>query len=617
MPDKTADALARILSLSTSAVNPAVAAGADADNAPELADRPAGGPAGGPEAEAASGLGREPSPELQSSLFFDFGESVHEVSAAAGVRPRFDSKVRASRASWQRMLHWAGLPCRGPCVPLCPHAATLWFQSREPDSEPEENEAASGAWNAGYAHQLLETEDALHAPFDAHGPDNYGAPHSDPYGPADRDSELGPMGPPLLNDDPGDSSNAFKTEARGLPPPGAGCGPAAEENVAAYSTMPSYSSRHEHAPRVAACGEASGQWNTYLYRHPDGEQLHVKHTAAKASSGKPFQPDPALWQDQYQLPLFHSQFGRHESYGSGGAAAGGFAAAACGPAGQRGVSDWSDVVPDRPVPAKSVNAFDVLPRECVVVLLQNALQRLPQDAHVVERCMRTLGPLSQEEHFRCFPPARTAGAGGAGAGARVSSALPGAAKLASMEAMAVSRTLPADAGKMMHKEAWAADAKPGPARVRLDGESKARLPGVAKQEEDSRPAVVKAGGGAAAGSRTGSKEAVELLRTDTGRAGARTSILTEAQAVEVFKLRPAIRSERASLCAELADRYRVTTTAIRHIWDRRTWVWTNMPHWTGVCVCEREREREREMPHWTGVRETETERRRERGERNY
>jgi len=86
-----------------------------------------------------------------------------------------------------------------------------------------------------------------------------------------------------------------------------------------------------------------------------------------------------------------------------------------------------------------------------------------------------------------------------------------------------------------------------------------------------------------------------LRRTDTGRAGARTSILTEAQAVEVFKLRPAVRSERASLCAELAEKFGITTTAIRHIWDRRTWVWTNMPHWTeaemaaslaeGVCEC--------------------------------
>ena len=241
-----------------------------------------------------------------------------------------------------------------------------------------------------------------------------------------------------------------------------------------------------------------------------------------------------------------------------------------------------------------MNALDVLPREFVVKLLQNSLQRLPQDAHVVQNCMRTLGPLSQDEHYRCFPPARTAGAGGAAAGAKVGSALPGAAKLASMEPMAASRTLPADGCKVMRKEAWAAGANPGPARVGLDGGVKARLPGVTMPAEDSRPAVVKAGAGAAAGSRTGAKEAVELLRTDTGRAGARTSILTEAQAVEVFKLRPAVRSERASLCAKLADRYRVTTTAIRHIWDRRTWVWTNMPHWTGVCVCERERERERD-----------------------
>lgn len=99
---------------------------------------------------------------------------------------------------------------------------------------------------------------------------------------------------------------------------------------------------------------------------------------------------------------------------------------------------------------------------------------------------------------------------------------------------------------------------------------------------------------AAAGCEQKGKER-ELRRTDTGRAGARTSILTEAQAVEVFKLRPAVRSERASLCAELAEKFGITTTAIRHIWDRRTWVWTNMPHWTeaemaaslaeGVCEC--------------------------------
>jgi hypothetical protein len=34
------------------------------------------------------------------------------------------------------------------------------------------------------------------------------------------------------------------------------------------------------------------------------------------------------------------------------------------------------------------------------------------------------------------------------------------------------------------------------------------------------------------------------------------------------------------VCSELAERYSITPTAIRHIWDRRTWVWTNIPYWT-------------------------------------
>ena len=65
---------------------------------------------------------------------------------------------------------------------------------------------------------------------------------------------------------------------------------------------------------------------------------------------------------------------------------------------------------------------------------------------------------------------------------------------------------------------------------------------------------------------------LEMIRSDTVRAGARTSILTEDQAVEVFLLRPAQRTDRAWLCAQLAERYHVTSTTIRHIWDRRTWV---------------------------------------------
>jgi hypothetical protein len=70
-----------------------------------------------------------------------------------------------------------------------------------------------------------------------------------------------------------------------------------------------------------------------------------------------------------------------------------------------------------------------------------------------------------------------------------------------------------------------------------------------------------------------------ILLTD-GRVGMPTSILTVEQAIEVFAQRRVQGTERAALCSVLADRYRVTTTAIRHIWDRKTWVWTNLPYWT-------------------------------------
>jgi hypothetical protein len=87
MPDNTADALERILSLSTSAV----ASGGNAERQRARADAL--------ERNLSLQLGREPSPELQSSLFFDFGESVHDVATAPGVRPRHDSTVRARRAA--------------------------------------------------------------------------------------------------------------------------------------------------------------------------------------------------------------------------------------------------------------------------------------------------------------------------------------------------------------------------------------------------------------------------------------------------------------------------------------------------------------------------------------
>ena len=101
------------------------------------------------------------------------------------------------------------------------------------------------------------------------------------------------------------------------------------------------------------------------------------------------------------------------------------------------------------------------------------------------------------------------------------------------------------------------------------------------QAPDVRGADARGGGGEAGPGRgikkaSGARAAMRLTES---RAGTRTSILTEEQAIQVFKQRPMERSARAVLCSQLAEHYGVTTTAIRHIWDRRTWVWTNLPFW--------------------------------------
>ena len=59
----------------------------------------------------------------------------------------------------------------------------------------------------------------------------------------------------------------------------------------------------------------------------------------------------------------------------------------------------------------------------------------------------------------------------------------------------------------------------------------------------------------------------------------RTRVLTEEIALEIFKRRPKA-GERSGTCTRLAQKYGVTTTAIRHIWDLQTWKCTTMPLWT-------------------------------------
>ena len=83
---------------------------------------------------------------------------------------------------------------------------------------------------------------------------------------------------------------------------------------------------------------------------------------------------------------------------------------------------------------------------------------------------------------------------------------------------------------------------------------------------------------------------VGSFRRSITKSGMRTSVLTEEQAIDIFKRCPALRSKRAALCAELAQLYGVTSTSIRHIWDRKTWVWTTLPYLSKVelaaCLAE-------------------------------
>jgi hypothetical protein len=294
-------------------------------------------------------------------------------------------------------------------------------------------------------------------------------------------------------------------------------------------------------------------------------------------------------------------------------------------------------------------AYETLPRDCLIMLLESALKHMPQESDVVARCMRALAPLTKDEYIQCFGSApRELGycsSGGGGGSARP------------MEASNFHVSTTASAGhrpiaQESPRQAQSIDtfSRPRAPEERLDagvfvgrrsldsGMDRANYLAAAPQhlakyerslsaslkfdtpQHMADPLTVKydrslspkghCGGtrsrspamGAAWGNSLSGGDARhyykpayapgEEPRTNKGgsartsirltesRSGTRTSVLTEEQAIEVFKQRPAQRSDRASLCSELADRYNVTTTAIRHIWDRRTWVWTNIPYWT-------------------------------------
>ena len=339
-------------------------------------------------------------------------------------------------------------------------------------------------WASEYGGQELQNsqapaanahEDA--APWNAHGPGNYGSPHKDPYGPAD----------------PGQSwSGNWDLDRRRVgPDEGQECVPSRSKS---------------EATSEAGVSEAG---------------------VSEAGATGPADPSPP--EVRAQLPK------------------------------------W---------------AYKTLPRDCLMMLLQSALMRMPQEAEVVARCMQALSPLSPEEYERCFgsiPDKSCSSQHQSGAAAATSwpttevDAEVGETSQSVGAPLKTAQSLRGSEPKTQERREKSRKIEP-----RLN---QAEAPKLDRENPHGAggAATLAAGEERCEATKGGARSNIRLTES---RAGTRTSVLTELEAIEVFKQRPARRSERASLCTELAQQYLVTTTAIRHIWDRRTWVWTNIPYWT-------------------------------------
>ena len=486
MPEKTAEALERILSLSSANVDSPPSAGPSEQYA---------GP-GGPAFQ--QGTDEQ---ALLSSMFFEV------VDEQAGTRPRFDSSM-----SWSAEYN--------------DHDHVL-------EGNADDAAAAGG-----------QSQDGDDAPWYAHGPTTYGAPHVDPYGPADKD-EPGPVGPPSSDFTGSDLTPEHSPVMWGARGKG-GAGPVN------FPRMSSHDSHLRHGT-----GQGTG-----IVRGESGPR-----GADTFEAGAPAQLHAPVRQQPRPQPQTQ----------------------------QHAASALSEYVPQW--------AYETLPRDCLIMLLESALKHMPQETEVVARCMRALAPLSREEYEQCFgslsrkkepqfsaPTSSRTGSAGAWAGSassmnpRHAVDIPGRASAsnASWERMP-----PAHQGKREEGASYLFSSNGSTSHERMppaQHQRKSVVQAIDTERQGSPPL-----GGAAQGASSGAGEvrktinkagARTSIRLTDSRVGMRTSVLTEEQAIEVFKQRPAQRTERAALCSVLADRYCVTTTAIRHIWDRRTWVWTNIPYWT-------------------------------------
>jgi len=359
------------------------------------------------------------------------------------------------------------------------------------------------------------------SPQVAHGPRTYGAFHIDPYGPADKDEDP-PARPPTMFD-PASPSLAMPENWQRGKGYRHGSGSTSHKNVNEELQAPPVKREHDDV------GVSSG---TQL-RTPTGVRCHMAERACGDGSSE-------------EMPHEH----------------------------QRQAAPLSESIP--------MWAYETLPRDCLIMLLETALKHMPQEAAVVAQCMRSLAPMTRDEYQRCFM-SRDSPAAPAAACQPPPRELPSAApapRLLSVDTRRVAPECGASAG------CWS----PGPASVKVNGDHEGKgervhlprcgSPPTAGKNKAHSPTVSGQRGGGEARRSIFKPAARSNIRLTDSRSGKRTSILTEEQAIQVFKLRPQHRTERAALCLELAERYSVTTTAIRHIWDRRTWVWTNISYWT-------------------------------------
>lgn len=235
-------------------------------------------------------------------------------------------------------------------------------------------------------------------------------------------------------------------------------------------------------------------------------------------------------------------------------------------------------------------ACETLPRDCLIMLLEGALKHMPQETDIVARCMRALAPLSREEFAQCFGNLSSMAPEFLAPTSSRSVCASSWAERAANESPRPAGDIPGHTSEADSNASWKhmppaqrqgnfvvkaigmeRPCSPAKSMIRSPplGDAAQRASSVASEARETISKAI---------SKAGTRASIRRL-TDS-RVGMRVSILTEGQAIEVFQQRPAQGTERAALCSELADRYCVTTTTIYHIWDRRTWVWTNIPYWT-------------------------------------